>query len=764
MTGGLSLPCLHRHGRRFFSAALATAALLAPVGASAQGIGYEVSPTATQIRWDRALGLQDDYMVGGQLGLRFGRLAELRGYYLTRADLRARAAELGGPPGVIPPDLERDVRAHHFGADLRLNLLTGSVVPYLLGGGGVLRLEPDGLDASEQILVKAGGGVRLSPTRRLGIDLFAENWAFRLNRYHLFAPAGEIDDPDADRVRQNLALGTAVNVALGGDPSGPAAGLRGAAITVEPFAGRLNFADALGIGRQNLVGGRAGLELNRLVGLRGFYWRGINDDFNQAAPVQGFGGEVQFNLGSGGGVIPHLLAGAGQIEFRDGFVLEPAVQPSDRTMLILGGGLSAALTERLRIHATVRDYIFGEGDAGELRRTDQLLHNTVLSGGLSFMVGGRAQAPLVLPRDVAAEAAAQAELERLRQENERLRRLAAQRLSVSDTVVFEVDPVSGDTVAQEVRFADPEEQAAQRTIAVPVPEQGEIYIRFGPPGAGPPLPFRGEPALGGQAAPAAIGEIGAAELRTLIRDAVREEMLLRGPPAALPAAGAGAAGMTELQRFDILEQRLVQRLESTLARRLQEQERRLAQLETATRGPTTIVVPREVERVRPIVVAPAPGADPRLPAAAETWLYPTPPRHRLRPQHIRPYVGANLNTPSQFVFGSRLDLGPMWPALPVNVVGEAALGFGDEVTTVLVAGNLQYDFTALQSLSRITPYLSGGLGFWYEERARVAMNYGVGISAPVGATPTGPVRIFVEQQGVGIFERFRLLVGSQVVF
>jgi hypothetical protein len=796
-----------RHWRTLLFLLLGICALH-PQNVRAQGIAYEISPLAAQFRWDEALGLRDDNLLGARLGLRFGRLAEVHGFYMTRPDVQASAAALPIVPGFVPPGAEQQVGIQSYGADLRLNLLSGSLVPYLMLGGGVVRFNPDNLESTDQILLKAGGGARFRFFRNIGADIFVENWAFRLNRYRFFVPPGVIEDPEVEELRHSLALGAGLNIPLGGDITDTSPGLRGAAITVEPIGGRLDFADELNLARQNLLGVRAGLDLNRLVGVRGFFWRGINEDFNEATPIQGYGGEVQLNLGAGTGIVPHLLAGAGQINFREGYTDLGGAVPTDRTALILGGGVSFSLSERLRGNASVRDYIIGVSEEfGDVRRTDQLLHSLLLSAGLSFAVGGRTFDPARVEQPVLTDLEAlrlenerlrrEAEAEALRRENERLRQFALgepvqgqrvqERVVVVDTMVIEVDAVTGDTVARYLRPADPAPAAAapaapQRTMVVPIPEQGEIYIRFGEPGNGLPIRIQEGAAAGVPTAPAAaagvpaapaaaaggVGALSPAQLSTLIRDAVRDEVRLQ--TGALAAPAAPGTGLAEAQRLDLLEQRLLQRIDNTLARQLAAQDRRLAQLEGALRGragQTTVIVPER----QPIVVAPPPAGyvDPRFAPPVVDPRDPLsyvaePPRSRFEPRYIRPYMGANVNNPTQFVFGSRLDLGPVIDDIPLFLVPEAALGFGDDVTSVLVGGNLQYEFNPVAALAAATPYVHVGLGLWHADRTRVLGNYGLGASFPVGVTPAGPIRIFVEQQGLGLFGRMRLLVGSQVVY
>jgi hypothetical protein len=66
----------------------------------------------------------------------------------------------------------------------------------------------------------------------------------------------------------------------------------------------LRYASKLGLEDQDLAGVRAGIDFSPQVGLRAFYWRGVNDDHDGTDPVAGYGGEAQLNLNAGPGISP----------------------------------------------------------------------------------------------------------------------------------------------------------------------------------------------------------------------------------------------------------------------------------------------------------------------------------------------------------------------------------------------------------------------------------------------------------------------------
>ena len=518
------------------------AAALAPLGSSplsAQAVGYELLPTGEYVWWNDALGLEDGLLYGGRFAFTFGPRVALEPFGFFRNGLTADPAEIDGDSALFAGLASRELDLRHLGATVRVDLANGNVVPFLRLGGGVLRLEPENVDEADQISLIGGGGIRFG-LAGLAAELFAEDVAFRVNRFRLFGDVGE--DPDADDLRHNVVAGAALKIPLGGGfgEVSEMGGLQGAAIPIEPFVGRLDYDSDLGLDEQTLVGARAGIDLSSLFGLRGYYWRGINDDFDDFQEVQSYGGEARFQLNAGPGLNPYVVAGAGRLDYGDGF--EPAegtMAPENKTALILGGGVNVGLSERLRLVLGVRDYIFDANQEFEdVRSTDDLLHNLLLSAGLGFSLGGstptaeRFQDP---ERERELRRLEQ-ETERLRQQNQRLREQAAEqgRQVVVDTVV-QIDTVTvtetvtdeqGRQVRREVRRVAPETRRVVeggtvagdgRSITVPVPTTGEVYLRYGAPGG----VRTGATPLG--AAPAAAPRLSAAEVRALVRDELRRE-------------------------------------------------------------------------------------------------------------------------------------------------------------------------------------------------------------------------------------------------
>lgn len=397
---------------------LAVAVLAAaPVAAQVGGVSYTLSPTYNIVRWDEKLGLEDTELYGGRLGMNFGRYFGLQGYYLTRSNVNSEVGKLGFQDGAGAPLLDREFDLENYGADLVLSLSRGPIIPFVKAGGGVLRLDGTGTDPLSQINLKVGGGVRFGISR-MQAEVYVEDSAFRIDRTRLGTAVHDTPpvpaDPEANDLRHNLSLGAGLTFFLGGqDSRGETeldraiadryqSGLRGLSVLIEPFVGRVDFDDKVGLPNQELIGLRSGLDLGRLVGIRGYYWRGVNKDFDDTQDVQSYGGEAQFNLSAGRGAVPYVVAGVGQLDFMDDFRDPQGMPRDDKTMLILGGGVGFTVGSRLRLDVSARDYILSEAvPAEDVATTDELFSNWMFSAGIRFSLGGGGGQPRPLPAEPA---------------------------------------------------------------------------------------------------------------------------------------------------------------------------------------------------------------------------------------------------------------------------------------------------------------------------------------------------------------------------
>jgi hypothetical protein len=457
-------------------------------------------------------------------------------------------------------------------------------------------------------------------------------------------------------------------------------------VPMEMFVGQQEFAPELRVADQEIAGFRLGIDLADYAGLRGFYWRGLNEDRDGVAPIQSYGLEAQLNLNSGRGITPFLVAGVGRVDFMDGFQDVDGNQPEDKDAAILGGGARLDLG-RVGLMAAARTYLFQAGDSID----DDLRNNLQLTAGLTFRLGSGGR-----------------------------RRAAAARPTVIRETPDTVYVTQEGTVVRRTEGRDGDDP--QQFVTIPIPKEGEIYLRYGPADSST-VNRRPEPGAGAVTA----GQMGAlrrqvlADLEPMLRELMRAERTELREMVRDELQRIGAAGLTPEA-----EQRLLENLEARVALRVQD---RVGQPDS-TGG-----------RARP-------GFYPQL----REW---------------RVYTGGNVDRPRQFLLGGRLDLGPLDARNPqLRVVPELAVGGGQAGMSVLLAGNLQYDFIPFEvGGAPLQPYVYGGLGLLAlsdpnpgrAEREAV-LNLGYGVNFPVPGRNGGP-RLFLEHQAIDLFDLNRLILG-----
>lgn len=124
----------------------------------------------------------------------------------------------------------------------------------------------------------------------------------------------------------------------------------GIGFNLEPFAGSMDFADSTYLDTQKLFGALVGLDFGRGTRVRGYYWRGTDEDFGRTEPIEGYGGEIQFDLNLFSALKPFLVAGIGEMDFGSEFRDQLDRRPETTTTYILGGGLALDVSQIGRAH------------------------------------------------------------------------------------------------------------------------------------------------------------------------------------------------------------------------------------------------------------------------------------------------------------------------------------------------------------------------------------------------------------------------------
>ena len=583
-------------------------AFAGPSHAQVTGISYTLTPVAQRTYFDSNAGLADGPLVGGRVGLGFGEYVELSGVFMASTDLRTDfgafsdlGEELDDRFELLP---SRDVSLRQYGADLSFNLGRGSITPTLSIGTGVLQLDPANLEESRLIYLSGAAGLQLSIGSRLALLAQVENLTYRYNPSSTLLSENDLGDlglrpADFRRVNvSNYAVRVGLRVYAGGRARGElseidralreqfSGGLSAIRLQIEPSYGFVDFDEELGYReRQRLGGVLAGFDLGPHFGVRGFYWRGIEDDtFAQFEDLQAYGGEIKLAFGEvAGRFVPHLALGGGYLDVLDGYQGSGAVRPIDRPFAIGGAGLSMALIRGVQLHAAVRTLLLSTDEAEDVSEPSQITANFFYSAGITFGLGGSGYDPSVpvtesQPR-ARVPAPPDAELARLQRQVDSLAAVLERTSQFGPEMSAEdVDGVPGrDTPGRGTRW-----------ITVPLPEDGEFYLRYGDPasssvrGPGSPRVIYVNPETGEvveEADPTGTlelreGPLTATEIREIVRDALARELQARGGDRIVLDAGAGSQDVQLLlDRIAQLEARLANRetnLPVVSARRLRD--------------------------------------------------------------------------------------------------------------------------------------------------------------------------------------------------
>lgn len=662
--------------------------------AQVRGLSYTLSPVGEQIFFGDNAGMERGFVYGGEVGFGFGRLVELHAVYLRNDGL---STDFGTVSGITEETREllvglpsRSVNMQRYGGKLRLNAPIENVVPFGFVGAGIVRLEPEHLNPTRTIYLGAGAGVQFAFGGRYALALSAERFSYRYNLGSTFFDGLDLADlglaPESFNQIDvnNWAYRAGLQIYVGGRAPGEetsldralreqiSGGFRGLSLRFEPAVSTLAFHEDLGFrGDQRFVGLYAGLNLGPYVGARAFYWRALEQGGLNLEALQAYGGEVRFELGVSQSLAPYLMAGGGYMDVLEGYVGREGRTPGDEPFVLVGAGASLPLSESLSLNASARSVLMGEEGVDNVDDPGQVRSSWMYSAGLNFAFG-RSTTTASSAFETAmdrGDAELRDELQRSEARIDSLARVL-DRLQLGVPAAASSDSVAaGQLVTEEGRRAPAREP---RMVTLPLPEEGELYIRFGRPGGVSieTVTEDGEVVR----SPGNAAGLTSDQIDEIVRATVREQL-----------GGSGDAAVTNEQIVRI-EQMLDQRLDA-MEERLQAQIESDRQRFERQTTPSTVVIDRSG-------------------SSAST--------RSSGPRAVKPFTGAMFGTPDMGVVGFRLDMDASLLG-PIDLQPEFALGFGAGTYAYHVSVDAIYDLTFMQrSLGGALPYvgLGGGmLGF-----------------------------------------------------
>ncbi|MCP9236886.1 hypothetical protein [Lewinella sp. JB7] len=395
---------------RNYLLSLLTLLAIGQVSGQVRGVSYTIAPSVSYNWFGGDSGLDDAFMFGGRLGFGFGEYVELRATYLQTIDQQTNIAGLD--INVDSTFANRGVDLSRYGAELKLNVGRGTLLPYLLLGGGIQDTEREGLDKAENIFGTAGFGLTLSAADRYTFGVEGKYITYSGNTVrNLFSDIDEVvnnqnfDNFDTENIG-TFAVAANLQFYLGGRRPGQLSeidqkylenfqgGISGLSLPIELGGARVNWDESLPYRDAYFAGGTAGFAFGPLISLRGFYYRGMTDDelnfdFDDIAL---YGADFRFNLSqASSGIVPYLNIGGGYIDLSDGYndnVMEAEDLASSQGFASGGGGIYLKFGERIKLNGGVRALLTSGSDLEDLNSKDQITTSTMYNAGLGFVLGG----------------------------------------------------------------------------------------------------------------------------------------------------------------------------------------------------------------------------------------------------------------------------------------------------------------------------------------------------------------------------------------
>ena len=387
-----------------------------------KGVSYTIAPSVAYNWFGDESGLDDAFMFGGRVGFGFGEYVELRATYMQTIDLNTDFSALN--IGIDSTFGDQGVDLRRYGAELKLNVGRGNLLPYLLLGGGIQDTERDGLDldAAENIFGTLGLGLTLSAADRYAFGVEGKYIAYSGNSVRNLLDEAErqannldVNDFESDNIG-TFALAANLQFYLGGRRPGQLSdidqeylrnfqgGLSGLSIPVELGLAQMDWDDALPYRDAYFAGGTAGFSFGPLISLRGFYYRGMTDDeinfdFDD---ISLYGADFRFNLTqASSGIVPYLSVGGGYIDLSSGYnegVTEISDFASSQGFASGGGGIYLKFGERARLNGGIKAVLTTGADLEDVSSTEQITTSYMYTAGVGFTLGGKSGTPDVVRR------------------------------------------------------------------------------------------------------------------------------------------------------------------------------------------------------------------------------------------------------------------------------------------------------------------------------------------------------------------------------
>lgn len=396
------------------------------------GVNYEYT-------WfDKAMDIQNGMLGGVKVGFAFGPHFELHATYDKSFGAKSTlfTADKWQFFNPMNEDVrkEGDIDMHRYGAAIKFNVLRRTLIsPYVAVGVGLTDFvihKAEGAQVSEQALYASGAaGIKFNPTRRLAFTLGGKYLGmYEQKGSALINPTAEVKyNSNNATLLNNFAATAGVEYYFGGyneirdDKLANeyynvfANGTRGIRFVLDPGLMYADFtSNLLPLSDSWFVGGAAGFDFNKLIGIRAFYYQASrggkeldkffdknNGGFDKDLFM--YGGYFTGRLNLLNGVTPYLNLGAGKLNVAKKVFEGPTPTVENAWFGLAGVGLEIPLSQFLSLYGTVNATIHDDpsitssiktGETSKLNFEQFKKQVTYLTQmGIRFSLGASARVP-----------------------------------------------------------------------------------------------------------------------------------------------------------------------------------------------------------------------------------------------------------------------------------------------------------------------------------------------------------------------------------
>jgi len=376
-------------------------------------ISFTVSPFAEYTFWDNKAGLEDGALVGGKLGFGFGEYIELRAVYLQSLDMKTRFSNYGFNGYNDNLFSAQKINLTRWGGEIKANIGSGKLNPYLTLGSGIQNLEIDGGEDFDQIYTNFGLGIKTKFTDRIVLNLEAKNALYNFNSGKTLLSNDDktefgVTDADFDKqLLSNWSVSASLQFYLGGRKPGSLTaldkaylqkfkgGFKGLQWVVEPSLNYIKFDDNSNFRNTYLMGAYAGLDFNEYIGVRGFLFRPSTDDEISTTldRFSMYGLEFRARLNDGNGVTPYLILGGGYLNTLSGYEGKNGFNFDSQEFASAGLGLNIPISKNILITGGARGMITSGSNVEDLASPDELQTHIMYNAGIKLIFGNKSVKP-----------------------------------------------------------------------------------------------------------------------------------------------------------------------------------------------------------------------------------------------------------------------------------------------------------------------------------------------------------------------------------